>query len=91
MSESHTTTDHQKIKAWAEERGGVPARVAGTGNADDPGVLRIDFPGYGDEEALEEISWDEFFDKFEASGLAFLYQDMTASGEMSRFSKFVDR
>lgn len=91
MAESHTTTDHQTIKQWVEERGGVPARVAGTGGDDDPGILRIDFPGYGDEEGLEEISWDEFFTKFDESNLAFLYQETTSEGEKSRFSKFIQR
>lgn len=46
--ESKTTTDHKKIKAWVEERGGFPATVKGTGGKDDAGVLRIDFPGYGE-------------------------------------------
>ena len=31
MSESHTTTDHKKIKQWAEERDGAPATVKDTG------------------------------------------------------------
>jgi hypothetical protein len=30
MSGSHTTTDHEKIKKWAEDRGGVPATVKET-------------------------------------------------------------
>jgi hypothetical protein len=33
------------------------------------------------------VDWDAFFDKFEASKLAFLYQDKTAGGKMSRFHK----
>lgn len=85
-----TTTDHDKIRKWVEERGGRPASVKGTGKGE-PGVLRIDFPGYGDDSKLEELSWDEFFDKFEESELAFLHQDKTAGGETSRFFKFVSR
>ena len=85
-----TTTDHGKIRQWVEERGGRPASVKGTGKGE-PGVLRIDFPGYGDDSKLEELSWDEFFDKFEESELAFLHQDKTAGGETSRFFKFVSR
>ena len=88
--ESKTTTDHDTIRKWAEERGGRPAGVKGTGGGEDPGVLRIDFPG-GAEESLEEISWDEFFEKFEQNKLAFLYQDEKASGEQSTFFKFVSR
>ena len=89
--ESHTTTDHETIRRWAEERGGHPASVRGTSD-DSPGILRIDFEGYGaGEEVLEPISWEEFFDKFEKANLAFLYQEETASGGISRFSKFVSR
>lgn len=73
--ESRTTTDHDTIRRWAEERGGRPARVRGTGRGEDPGMLRIDLPGYGAEESLEEISWEEFFHKFEEKRLAFLYQE----------------
>ncbi len=81
---SQTTTDHETIREWAEERDGHPARVEGTGDGDDDGgLLRLDF---GDEdEDLEEISWDEFFDEFEDSDLALVYE------EDSRFSKLVDR
>ena len=89
--ESKTTTDHDVIRRWVEERGGRPAAVRGTGGGDDPGILRIDFPGRGDEESLEELSWEEFFDKFEENELAFLYQEETAQGDESRFVKFVSR
>jgi hypothetical protein len=90
-STSQTTTDHETIRRWVEERGGKPARVKGTGNGDDPGVLRIDFPGGADEQSLEHISWDEWFQKFDEQGLAFLYQDEKASGEGSTFFKLVKR
>ncbi|WP_029586813.1 hypothetical protein [Bradyrhizobium sp. URHD0069] len=89
MSESHTTTDHKKIKKWAEERDGMPATVRATETKGHAGILRIDFGPK--EEALEEISWDEFFKKFDEAGLAFLYQDKTKDGEVSRFHKFVAR
>ena len=86
---SNQTTDHDTIRKWAEERGGRPARVSGTGNGDDPGILRIDFPG--DEDNLEQISWDEWFKAFDENELAFVYQEQTADGEASRFSKLVSR
>ena len=86
MPSAETTTDHDRIRKWAEERDGHPARVQGTG---DGGILRIDFNE--PEESLEEISWDEFFDIFEDRKLAFLYQDRTDEGGPSRFNKFVDR
>jgi len=89
MASAKTTTDHETIRRWAEARGGRPARVKGTGDQDDAGLLRLDF-GERDPE-LEEISWDEFFAKFDESDLAFLYQEETASGDESRFSKLVEK
>ena len=91
MAEAQVTTDHQKIRNWAEARGGKPAAVKGTGSGDDPGVLRIDFPGYTGEESLQEITWEQFFAKFEKERLAFLYQEETDEGSESRFSKLLDR
>jgi len=89
MASAKTTTNHDTIRRWAEERGGRPARVKGTGAKDDPGMLRLDF-GERDP-SLEEISWDEFFEKFDESELAFLYQEETKAGDESRFSKLVER
>ena len=84
-----TTTDHNEIRRWAEERGGRPATVERTESGDEPGVLRFDFNE--PEPELKEISWDEFFDKFDKENLALLYQDETKSGDESRFFKFVRR
>lgn len=88
---SKVTTDHQEIRAWAEARGGRPVTVKGTGNQDEPGVLRIDFPGGAGSERFEEISWEEWFHKFDENKLAFLYQEEKASGEQSTFFKLVSR
>jgi hypothetical protein len=90
-SKSHTTTDHDEIRSWVEEHDGKPASVRDTSSGDDPGVLRIDFPGGAGEDQLEHISWDEWFEKFDESDLAFLYQDEKASGEDSTFFKLVKR
>lgn len=85
-----STSDHDTIRAWVEKRGGVPAVVKGTGKKKDgDGILRIDFPGYSGEDSLQEISWEEFFKKFDESKLEFLYQEKTADGKESRFNKFV--
>lgn len=88
--QSKTTTDHKTIQKWVEARGGHPATVEGTGDKDEAGVLRIDFPGYSGQR-LKEISWDEFFQKFDEKHLAFLYQDEKKDGEESRFFKLVSR
>jgi hypothetical protein len=90
-SKSTTTTDHDEIRHWVEEHDGSPATVRGTQSGGEAGVLRIDFPGGAGEDRLEHISWDEWFDKFEDSKLAFLYQQQKASGEDSTFFKLVNR
>ncbi|MBD9572781.1 hypothetical protein ACI2KT_28040 [Ensifer adhaerens] len=83
---SSTTTDHDVIRKWVEQRKGRPAAVRTKGKG---GILRIDF-GEKDED-LEEINWDEFFEIFESSRLAFLHQEKTEGGKTSRFNKFVER
>lgn len=89
---SEKTTDHEKIRSWVEERGGVPATVEETQREDDvAGILRIDFPDASPDPNLVSIPWEEFFDKFEESKLAFLYEDKTSDGSVSRFNKFVSR
>jgi hypothetical protein len=89
-SQSKTTTDHDEIRRWVEERGGRPAIVRGTRDGDS-GVLRIDFPGGAGEDELEPVSWDEWFEIFDRNQLAFLYQEEKASGEGSTFFKLVRR
>jgi hypothetical protein len=87
-SSAKLTTDHETIRRWAEQRGGKPARVKGTGRGPgDPGILRIDLPGDGPDPNLEPISWDEWLKAFDQNGLAFLYED----DENSRFNKLVSR
>ena len=93
MATSKQTTDHDEIRKWVEERGGTPAHVRKTGDDDDPGILRISFPGYDDDDDanLEPIEWNEFFRKFDDNELSFLYQERTADGELSTFNKFTRR
>jgi hypothetical protein len=91
MATAHPVTDHRKIQEWAEERGGKPACVKGTGGKGDTGMIRIDFPGYSGEESLQEISWDEWFKKFDENQLALLIQETTAEGQKSNFNKLVSR
>lgn len=90
-SETKTTVDHDDIRRWVEEHGGAPATVKGTEAEGEAGVLRIDFPGGAGEDQLQHIDWDDWFDKFESSDLAFLYQEHKASGEDSTFFKLVRR
>lgn len=90
--ESKYTIDHDEIRNWAEERGGKPASIEGTERRnEEAGLLRIDFPGGASNPPLEPISWEAFFEKFEESNLAMVYQDEKADGETSYFCKFVSR
>lgn len=81
------TTDHKEIRRWAERHGGKPAAVKSTHREREAGIIRIMFPKapHSEHDALEEISWDEFFDKFDDSKLELLYE------EDSNFSKLVAR
>jgi hypothetical protein len=84
---AETTTDHKKIRRWAESKGGKPAAVDRTHKGEDVGIIRIMFPDapQSEHENLVEISWEEFFEQFEESKLALLYE------EDSMFSKIVGR
>jgi hypothetical protein len=82
-----TTTDHETIRRWAENKGGKPAAVRRTHQGDDVGIIRIMFPNapQSEHDELVEISWDEFFEEFGKRDLALLYD------EKSMFNKIVGR
>jgi hypothetical protein len=88
---AQVSTDHDFIRHWVEDRGGKPAVVKRTHGKRGPGVFRIDYPGFSGEDTLEAVDWEEFFDVFDRRKLAFLYQEKTADGKPSRFSKLVRR
>lgn len=88
MSTAKKITDHDQIKRWAEDRGGVPAVVIATEAGENAGLLRFDFDGRDD--SLREIDWDTFFEAFDSNDLALLAQD-EIDGSISRFFKFVER
>jgi hypothetical protein len=89
MTQAIATTDHKVIRQWIEDRDGHPAYVKATEGKGGGGLLRVDFGEQ--EDSLDRIDWDEFFETFEQSNLAFLYQERTAAGGTSRFAKFVAR
>src|SRR5256885_1913655 len=70
--------------------GAVGARAPG-GRGGGAGFLGVRLRGPPADESFKTIGWDTFFDKFEASQLAFVYQDATADGQQSRFGKFISR
>jgi hypothetical protein len=83
MPSAEATRDHEQIRRWAEERGGIPTVVDGTE------LLRIDFVNGprsgGREPRLREISWDDWFRIFDQNDLVFLYDPR----DESRFFKLV--
>lgn len=91
MALSKKTQDHAEIQQWAVARGAVPAEVASTEIKGQTGILRLEFPQArnANDSALKEISWDDFFEKFDLSGLALVYQEQTAEGEQSNFNKLI--
>jgi len=89
-TKSKVTTQHPEIRRWAEERSGKPIAVRPQ-NGNHSRVVGIKFPGSEANPAGKEIGWDEWFEKFDAAKLAFLYQEQTADGEDSNFHEIVTR
>ena len=91
MAQSRITQDHEEIRQWAEVRGGKPAQVTGTSADNEAGLLRFEFPGspQASDDNLQELSWEVFFEKFDASGLSLLYEDLTTEGVRTNFNKLV--
>ena len=82
---SLVTTDHEVIRQWAEQRGGVPTTVDGSEHDGHAGVLRFDFPANGREQRLSEISWEDWFAAFDQRRLNFIYQEERSDGRQSNF------
>ena len=62
------TAKHDKVRAWAESRGAVPARVKGTSDA-----LKLKIGG--DEPSWEPIAWDDWLAVFDEKEFAFVYEE----------------
>ncbi len=82
---SKVTIDHDEIRRWADKRKGKPAIVRGTG------IIRLDFPGFSGADTLQPISWDQWFDRFDASNLALVLEESTARRQQSNFNKLIGR
>ena len=91
MVKADLTIDHERIRRWAEERGGRPARVKRAGSAEQNGLLRIDFPDQPSHELREFISWEEFFRRFDQEHLALLFEEYSAGGFPSRLHRMISR
>jgi hypothetical protein len=80
---SLVTRNHDVIREWAEERSATPATVEGSEHDGHVGVLRFDFPGGATD--LKHISWEEWFEAFDARELNFIYQEKRSDGRESNF------
>jgi hypothetical protein len=82
------TTNHEEIRQWVEDRGGRPVLLHLSGISSSPS-LSIIFSDSPSPTSSEELTWDDFFSKFDEQKLAFLYQDFTSDGAKSKFAKFI--
>jgi hypothetical protein len=90
-SAARPLTNHDEIRRWAQKHRAQPACVRRTRGGKDIGMIHLDVPGYSGEGSLEEVSWNEWFQKFDQSNLALLVQEQTAHGQKSNFNKLVSR
>jgi hypothetical protein len=88
--DTKTTTDHNEIRRWAEDRGGRPVRVHGVfGKTGDATDLRIDFLFDKYDDDVEQISWEDFFAQLDREQMVLVYQTETEGGSTSRFARIV--
>jgi hypothetical protein len=70
------TTDHFEIQHWADSKGAVPTEILPGIVDGEPAQIRLVLK-YSSQTHPErrQISWIEFFSKFDQLGLAFVYDD----------------
>ncbi len=78
--DTKVTTDHEQIRMWAVQHNAHPEIIENVDAQAEHPVLRLEFPGEGEEDLSENrsphrVSWEEFFQKFEDLKLAFEYED----------------
>jgi hypothetical protein len=90
--DAHTraTTDHEMIRLWVRERGGAPAMVRRIDQPDE-GALAINFPNDGSDQPIIDISWSDFFERFDDRKLAFVYRVSLPDAEDAHVYQLVDR
>lgn len=69
--ELRRTTDPAVVRGVLESRGGYPDHEQRTEEQGDQGLLRIG--RHGREEAVKEITWDEFAEEFGEKDLEYVY------------------
>ena len=77
-----STRDHELIRQWAERHKAEPATGEQTASGpatvhvtDGGAGIRFNFPGFA---RYRPISWEEWFENFDAHGLLFVYEQEVA-------------
>lgn len=83
---TRATTDHREIRRWMESLGASPAVIEPGATAD----IWIELPG-SRADGTRDVSWSEFFERFEQGKLALVYQERSARGRKSGFHRLVKR
>ena len=72
---SKITTDHTVIKQLVQQKQGFPVRIKPAFIGHHLPTIGIAYPESANSIAFEKISWEEFFEYFDAHSLAFLYRE----------------
>jgi hypothetical protein len=76
MAIAGPTNNHDEIRMWAESRSAVPVEVLPLVVDSIPALLQIMLKEQAkDHPNVLVIGWEEFFCKFDALGLTFVYDD----------------
>ena len=91
MKDTVSTTNHNEIQQWAEEKEGIPATLKNQDEEASNLIIRILFSDDKNVDQAREIPWDQFFKLFEEHKLAFVYKHENFGGALSNFHRFVFR
>ncbi|HYC71958.1 MAG TPA: hypothetical protein VEB66_12170 [Opitutaceae bacterium] len=84
------TIDHRRIRRWAEDRKGRPVAVKYAGT-DPAATLRFEFGDRRVDPDVDELTWTDFFERFEDLRLAFVHDRDGPNGARGSFHKFAPR
>jgi hypothetical protein len=79
------TIEHAQIIDWTQSRGGHPAINR------EPAGVATPIISFANEANETPASWDEWMSVFDGDKWAFIYQDRTPEGELSRMWKVIPR
>ena len=77
------TTNHSEIKTWAESLGVVPVNIEPNRIDSEPACMSLLHKMTVQETSfVKEMSWPDFFARFDELGLAVAYDDSTVFNEI---------